>query len=241
MVKKMQYAQSAGQSQYEPFPIPVFARCVRNGRHSSRPTPRGRKRKQWRNRRKKQWWRMKKESRISILCEMTPTLLTTDYLCVTLEEIRKARQKIYLFVYLANIPPGKKVNYCRKIIDTLRQKKNEGLDVKIIINGVLKSGTLKLYNRRFVSQLQKAGIPYLVYRGGKTVHSKAIIIDTTTTIMGSHNLTETAVRNNIDTSVIIRDRMFTFQIESLFFSLWERSQKVSKKSRLPLKKLIYTC
>lgn len=55
-------------------------------------------------------------------------------------------------------------------------------------------------------KLQSVGVEAMAWPLKKLMHSKIIVIDGFAVIMGSHNLTSSAIHTNIETSVILYDR-----------------------------------
>lgn len=155
--------------------------------------------------------------------------LTRNYLQVVLQKIQGAVRTIYLTNYLAHVNPRKKSGSCWKILEALKKKNRRGVDIRILVNGYLSNAKMKLYHKNFISHVHRMGIPYRIYRGGKCIHAKLMIFDGREILIGSHNLTETSTKNNIDTSVLIKDEIFGESVQEFFLDLYEGNDSMKKR------------
>lgn len=195
----------------------VIADTVKRGHCSYCPRRRPPRRKRRRRRRKK----VEQQSEI--------VFLTRNYLQVVLEKIQGAVRTIYLTNYLAHVNPRKKSGVCWKILEALKERHLRGVDIRILVNGYLSNAKMKLYHKNFISHVHRMGIPYRTYRGGKCIHAKLMIFDGKEILIGSHNLTETSTKNNIDTSVLIKDEVFGERVQEFFLDLYEGNGTKKKR------------
>lgn len=82
------------------------------------------------------------------------------------------------------------------------------------IRGVVNSGTQ-------MQVLRDIGFDVRTNDGGTVLHTKCLIFDNATVLLGSHNLTDNAMRSNIETSVIIESEENASQMARYFNSLWQ--------------------
>jgi phosphatidylserine/phosphatidylglycerophosphate/cardiolipin synthase-like enzyme len=81
------------------------------------------------------------------------------------------------------------------------------------VRGLVNTGTQ-------MKQLNEIGFDVRTNDAGTLMHSKSIIIDESIAVMGSHNLTNPAMRSNIETSLIVRNADVAKQLSNYFNSLW---------------------
>jgi phospholipase D len=108
------------------------------------------------------------------------------------EQIKEAKQSIYIQAYGFT---------SKKIIDSLIEAKNRGVEIEIILDRsnfhnkkqsvikLLESNQIKIY------QDKVAGI----------AHNKVMIIDNTTVITGSFNFTDNADKRNAENVILLHD------------------------------------
>lgn len=119
-------------------------------------------------------------------------LVGSDYPKKVIPLIDDARKSIEIVVYdwrwYANKPNHPAQQFNRALVRAV----NRGVLVKAVCN-----------RPAIVSQLQEVGIKARTLRDKRTVHTKLIIIDDETLVIGSHNFTQNAFSRNIETSVIV--------------------------------------
>lgn len=92
-----------------------------------------------------------------------------------------------------------------------------------IIRAVRRGVTVRAltnYNN-IVEQLKAEGIEAKLWDQSKLMHSKMIIIDGKNFVLGSHNFTHNAMKNNVETSVILEDSEALAGFNLYFDSLWQ--------------------
>lgn len=142
----------------------------------------------------------------------------TKYFPAVKEALAKAEKSINIAMFTMEsslLMPDSKPN---KLIDTLIEAKNRGVDVEVILDqnidfvkswGQLPSGTVslsweaKIKSTRAYKRLKDAGIKVYYDEPARYTHAKAVIIDKKIVILGSTNWSTSAFDNNIETSVLI--------------------------------------
>ncbi len=71
-----------------------------------------------------------------------------------------------------------------------------------------------------VDQLKLSGIQAKAMNSTKLMHSKAVIVDGKHVVMGSHNFTNNAMKNNIETSLFLEEEHLAKELTDYFNSLW---------------------
>ncbi len=72
-----------------------------------------------------------------------------------------------------------------------------------------------------VAQLRELGIDAKTWDSTKLMHSKSVVIDGKHVVMGSHNFTNNAMRQNIETSIFIEDEPLAKELTDYFNLLWQ--------------------
>lgn len=117
------------------------------------------------------------------------------------ERIRGASKKIvgswFIFKALPMREPG-------KIAADLVAARKRGVDVTVILEqSHVRSDRLNADNRRTASFLSDGGVRVLFDSEKRVSHQKTAVIDDRFVFVGSHNLTESALRYNSELSVVI--------------------------------------
>jgi phosphatidylserine/phosphatidylglycerophosphate/cardiolipin synthase-like enzyme len=125
-----------------------------------------------------------------------------DYYTALLEEIDQARQEIALTVFFF------KTNRFRddrpdRILARLREAVRRGVRVDAIIEQGKERDNVSEVNADTARKLRAAGIRVCMDAPERTMHTKMIVIDRRTLIIGSHNLTQSALKHNREVSIRI--------------------------------------
>lgn len=130
-------------------------------------------------------------------------------------EISEARRRIRIQMYIFTSKP---------IADALASAKGRGVDVTIVLD---KSQENISYGRWPV--LRRSGVKVLFDRDHDVANNKIILIDDTTVITGSYNLTKAASESNAENIVVIRnDEEVIARFHKNFEAHQEHSHKPTK-------------
>ncbi len=128
---------------------------------------------------------------------------------IFLEHLNNAKSSVYIESYV----------FCSDVVKNMIIKKhNEGLDIKILIEPKIMSSC----NYETYYDLKAHNISVRFYKG-HLMHSKFIVIDNKTLIVGSHNLSENALNKNREASVIIYNSNIIKDFLDVFFYDWKSS------------------
>ncbi|MFH0737689.1 MAG: phospholipase D-like domain-containing protein [Candidatus Micrarchaeota archaeon] len=108
----------------------------------------------------------------------------------------------------------------RDVLEALERAKSRGVEIRIILEKRVLSGQ----NAQMFSELAAKG--FAVRYAGRIfdlTHSKFIIIDGEAVLVGSHNLSNSALFENREASVIIRDAEIVEEFQGIFNSDWSIS------------------
>jgi phosphatidylserine/phosphatidylglycerophosphate/cardiolipin synthase-like enzyme len=134
----------------------------------------------------------------------TTTLLRNqEYAEALLKRIGTARESIICSFYLFKITETRN-NQPARIAEELVRARKRGVAVTVILEKG-KSDKDKLYaeNRNTAALLTRSGVNVYFADPGVTTHNKIVVIDKRYIFLGSHNLTQGALKYNNELSVLI--------------------------------------
>lgn len=140
----------------------------------------------------------------SLKGEEIQPLVNREYIRVLQEQINKARQEIIISSFLFKTSSSPK-SYTHRIQASLRSAADRGVRIRVLLERSDRD-EINRSNEKTARLLKDAGIEVFYDDPDKTTHIKLVIIDRSVVIMGSHNLTESALRYNNEASVLIRSR-----------------------------------
>ena len=114
--------------------------------------------------------------------------------------IRNAR-KIIVCSYYLFVVQGK--NESQRIVDELIRARRRGVEVRVILEKTRQKDRLNEENLHTAALLARGGIKVFFDDPDVVTHLKVTIIDSRYVLLGSHNLTEGALRRNNELSVLI--------------------------------------
>jgi hypothetical protein len=138
------------------------------------------------------------------------------YYQATLDAINNAKESIFMVMYYISWDPFNKESKSYQLTQALISAKKRGVKIKVILDQTMdiqaKDETiedwelLKAKNITAYELLQKEGIDVSFDQPSINTHSKVIIIDNETVILGSANWTETALNSNVESNLIIKSK-----------------------------------
>lgn len=130
-------------------------------------------------------------------------LADNNYVDALVSGIRSAKQEITGCFFLFKVTNGRG-NQPQRIVEELIAAKKRGVTVSVELEQET-SGRRGVYeqNRRAAQLLAAAGIKIRFDAPKTTTHVKAVVIDNRYVFIGSHNLTQSALKHNNELSVMI--------------------------------------
>jgi phosphatidylserine/phosphatidylglycerophosphate/cardiolipin synthase-like enzyme len=135
-------------------------------------------------------------------CSLT-LLKNRAYFPALSEKIRGARRQIDLafFLFKTNNHPR---SYPERLLQELGAAARRGVRVVIVLEQDEKpDSSVNRDNRNAAERLRQAGAEIYFDAPKRTTHTKLVVIDGRYTFIGSHNLTQSALRHNNELSVLI--------------------------------------
>ena len=135
-------------------------------------------------------------------CQMI-LLTNEDYLPALLKSIDEARSEIFMSIFSFKAGVHKS-SYPDRILGHLAKAVKRGVDVKVILEATGRlDDELNTQNRQTGKLLEEKGVKVYFDSPRTTTHTKLIVIDEKVLIMGSHNLTQSALKYNNEISILI--------------------------------------
>ena len=125
-----------------------------------------------------------------------------DYFPALLEGIDQARQEIALTVFFFKTN-GFRDNRPDRILVHLGEAVRRGVRVDAVIEQGQEGDNVSEVNADAAKKLRAAGIRVCMDAPERTMHTKMVVIDRRTLYIGSHNLTQSALKYNREVSVRI--------------------------------------
>jgi phosphatidylserine/phosphatidylglycerophosphate/cardiolipin synthase-like enzyme len=125
-----------------------------------------------------------------------------DYFPALLEGIDHARQEIVLSVFFFKTTGGAD-SQPEKVLDRLREAVRRGVRVEAVIERGQEGDNVSRDNADTAERLMRGGIRVCFDAPDRTTHAKLVVIDRRVLLVGSHNLTQSALKYNHEVSVWI--------------------------------------
>lgn len=131
-------------------------------------------------------------------------LADAAYYPVLLDKIRTAGKSIDLVMYLwkTSATPGSKSG---ELILALGEARRRGIGIRVLLEYSGYDEELNRANRETAERLAQEGIIVFFDAAGVTTHAKLAVIDQRFCLIGSHNLTQSALGRNREISIILDD------------------------------------
>ncbi len=125
-----------------------------------------------------------------------------NYLPALLEGIDQARREIALSVFFFKTN-GFKDHQPDRVLSHLREAARRGVKVDVVVEQGQEGDNVSGDNAETAKKLRAAGIAVCMDGPDRTTHAKMVIIDRRYLFVGSHNLTQSALKYNHEVSVRI--------------------------------------
>ena len=125
-----------------------------------------------------------------------------DYFPALLEGIRHARQEIALSVFFFKTK-GMGNSRPELVLTQLLEAARRGVRVDVVVERGPDGDNVSRDNEETAKKLKKGGIRVCMDAPDRTTHTKLVVIDRRYLFVGSHNLTQSALKYNHEVSVRI--------------------------------------
>jgi len=136
------------------------------------------------------------------------------------ESLSKAKSSIYMAMYFVNFNPKLKNSPVNELVEELISAHKRGVKVKVILDQNIDFGALEEGSGRWEREAKNDSLFLYLKKNGLEVyydnlfmitHSKVIIIDEETVILGSANWTMSSLKRNWEASCLIKSKALAKQ------------------------------
>lgn len=138
------------------------------------------------------------------------TITGKEFASKVIPLIKQAHKRIDIIVYNWYWYPDQPAADIQKFNTAIVKAAYQNISIRVITNSIRPCNILSK-NRVLAKQWQS----------NKNLHTKLMIIDGTTAILGSHNYTMNAFAKNLELSVIISEDEILKKLDAYFSSLWQ--------------------
>jgi len=153
---------------------------------------------------------------------------SASYARVLLELLRRAEQSIYVSMYRISVYTGYADSLANEILYALIDAAHRGLEVKVMLDDCsfyAESAEANLMSAIFLHQ---RGVEVRLDEPNQTTHTKLVIIDGRTVILGSTNWNYYSLEKNCETDIVFVDLPDVADMYSAWFqTLWAAGQTLA--------------
>lgn len=142
-------------------------------------------------------------------------LKNSAFSAALLEKIKRAKKGILIstFVFKTTKSPRNKANL---LIKQLSNAVKRGVQVEVLLEHNPRNKSLEEGNRMTAEKLGRNGITVHWDDPKQTLHAKLAVIDDTWVIVGSHNLTHSAMEYNNETSLLVKSGTMARELKKYY-------------------------
>ena len=130
-------------------------------------------------------------------------LINENYFPALLKAIDEAQSEIFMSIFSFKTDVHKN-SYPDRILGHLAKAVKRGVNVKVILETTGRGDDeLSAQNRQTGKLLEEKGVKVYFDSPRTTTHTKLIVIDESVVILGSHNLTQAALKYNNEISIML--------------------------------------
>lgn len=146
----------------------------------------------------------------NIKVETVTLLQDSAFITKAAECVRLAQKRILICAYTWRWYENSPEKDIQKFNYEIARRSLNGLDIRAILNMKTQAEYLKQY-----------GINTRTLPTDRTLHTKAILVDDSTLIIGSHNLTERGTADNFELSTLVNDASVALLFADYFEKMWQ--------------------
>lgn len=150
-------------------------------------------------------------------------LLSDQFVHAVSRMIDGAQNRVDVCVFHMTVPRPTDATY--KLLDSLAVAKSRGVSVRVLLDQDRVSDPYRstVINTPARAWLSAHGIPCRFDAADRLLHSKFVVIDGDTSVVGSHNWTKTSLVRMEDLSLVIHSTTFASDLRRRFAALWSAS------------------
>jgi phosphatidylserine/phosphatidylglycerophosphate/cardiolipin synthase-like enzyme len=150
-------------------------------------------------------------------------ILDGEYLPYVNALLSKAKLSVYVMMFFIKYEEGKRYPV-NALVDNLVAAQRRGVDVKVILDRDPDAGVVgsRLVNEPAFRYLKEKGVSVVYDDASRMTHSKLILVDAKTVVLGSHNWTAGSLMAYDDTSVRIESVDLARRFKLSFDGYWTK-------------------
>jgi cardiolipin synthase len=158
-------------------------------------------------------------------------LWSDQYVKRVLELIDSAEKRVWVAMYVCRYKPELNHSIENKVLKALIKAHRQGVDVRVVVDEgfewdskrarVSKQRSKK--NDAASAHLHKHGIEVRRDDPQRIMHGKFLLVDDDFAVIGSHNWTYSALKRNIEASVLLRGQDDIAELSQHYRQLWQKS------------------
>lgn len=154
--------------------------------------------------------KLKEQEAVKVELPTVQLLFNDQYISTAIDVVRRAKSSIsicaYAWRWYENAPEKQIQQFNYEIASAVKR----GVLVRAILDQRTQATLLRGY-----------GITSKIYPTDKAMHTKAILVDESMLLLGSHNLTERGTAENYEISVALNDPTSCLLFNDYFNKMWE--------------------
>jgi phosphatidylserine/phosphatidylglycerophosphate/cardiolipin synthase-like enzyme len=161
-------------------------------------------------------------------------LWSEDYVPRTLELIASAKKSVWVGMYVTSYQSDRGYAIENKMLKALVEAHRSGIDVRVVVDEGYQwdTKTHRMSSRR--SKKNDNAVAYLHQNGvevrrddpDRIMHGKFMVVDEDIAVIGSHNWTYSALKKNVEVSVLLKGQDDVEELSRHYQTLWKRSRSL---------------
>lgn len=127
-----------------------------------------------------------------------------EYFSTARAEIDKARRSVTVCLYLFSLRSNQSQSAVFQLAEALARAHGRGVSVEVLLDAEDLHDAVEGKNRAAYDFLRGRGIPVFFDDTATLTHTKALVIDDATVLMGSSNWSDSAMNNNEEGNLLVR-------------------------------------
>ena len=143
-----------------------------------------------------------------------------EYAAAALALIRSANETVLLSTFKIQQSTRPADANLQALIEALQTAAQGGRTVKFLMNWEKSRRGVARTNESVANTLRAAGADIRYLPDGRCCHSKILIADNHTMLLGSHNWSKASLTRNFEVSILVRDEIVIAATREVFYETW---------------------
>lgn len=142
--------------------------------------------------------------------------------------IQRAQKEVLMSMFLFKTDPGR--NPARAVAQALAEAARRGVRVRVLLEREDEPDSLiNRSNRKTAQWLLRQGVEVYVDSPRRRLHTKALVVDRHWVVVGSHNLTRSALRFNRELSLLLEDPDAAREVATYIEAMLKQARRVEPR------------